>query len=190
MVIQQNLSQDAKTQEENYLLYEHKREEARISNALDQGGILNVALAEQPVVPALPKRSPLSIALLTLLLAGTFSLATAFVTRFHGSNVPHAGRVGRLLRNARARRTSKGWRLKQCSCDTSDFDEDPFGTTPDPRWLYRSPTHREALASLMYGYYSNRGFTAIIAPPGLGKTTLLFRFLEDIRTSARTVFLI
>ena len=69
------------------------------------------------------------------------------------------------------------------------LDEDPFGSTPDPRWLYSSPTHQEALASLMYGYYTNRGFTALIAPPGLGKTTLLFRFLEDIRTSARTVFL-
>ena len=82
MVTQQNLLQDAKTKEDNYLLYEHKREEARISNALDQGGILNVALAEQPVVPALPKRSPLSVALLTLLLAGTFSLSTAFVLDF------------------------------------------------------------------------------------------------------------
>ena len=82
MVIQQNLLQDAKTQEDNYLLYERKREEARISNALDQGGILNVALAEQPVVPALPKRSPLSVAFLTLLLAGTFSLSTAFVLDF------------------------------------------------------------------------------------------------------------
>jgi uncharacterized protein involved in exopolysaccharide biosynthesis len=82
MVTQQNLLQDAKTQEDNYLLYQHKREEARISNALDQGGILNVALAEQPVVPALPKRSPLSIALLTLLLAGAFSLSTAFALDF------------------------------------------------------------------------------------------------------------
>jgi len=69
------------------------------------------------------------------------------------------------------------------------LNEDPFGSTPDPRWLYSSPTHQEALASLMYGYYTNRGFTALIAPPGLGKTTLLFRFLDDIHTSARTVFL-
>jgi uncharacterized protein involved in exopolysaccharide biosynthesis len=82
MVVQQNLQQAAKTQEENYLLYTHKREEARISNALDQGGILNVALAEPPIVPALPKRSPLGIAFLALLLAGTFSLSTAFVFDF------------------------------------------------------------------------------------------------------------
>ncbi len=76
---QDNLLQAAKTDEANYLLYVQKREEARISDALDQRGILNVSLAEQPVVPALPNRSPIGIALLTLLLAGTFSLSTAFV---------------------------------------------------------------------------------------------------------------
>jgi uncharacterized protein involved in exopolysaccharide biosynthesis len=85
MVVQQNLLQDATTQKENYLLYERKREEARISNALDRGGILNVALAEQPVVPALPIRSPVGVALLTLLLAGTLSLSTAFVLDFMDS---------------------------------------------------------------------------------------------------------
>ena len=69
------------------------------------------------------------------------------------------------------------------------FREDPFGATPDPRWLYQSHTHREALASLKYSFKSNRGFTTLIASPGMGKTTLLFRFLEDIRNSARTVFL-
>jgi type II secretory pathway predicted ATPase ExeA len=55
--------------------------------------------------------------------------------------------------------------------------------------LYQSNTHREALASLKYGFYSNRGFTTLIAPPGLGKTTLLHRFLGDIGESARSVFL-
>ncbi len=69
------------------------------------------------------------------------------------------------------------------------FSDDPFGATPDPRFLYSSRTHREALASLKYSFLSNRGFTALIAPPGMGKTTLLFRFLEEIQKSARTVFL-
>jgi type II secretory pathway predicted ATPase ExeA len=36
---------------------------------------------------------------------------------------------------------------------------------------------------------SNRGFTAMIAPPGMGKTTLLFRFLDDIRETSRSIFL-
>lgn len=69
------------------------------------------------------------------------------------------------------------------------FNEDPFGATPDPRYLYSSRTHREALASLQYGFYNNRGFTALIAPPGMGKTTLLFHFLDHIRESARSVFI-
>jgi general secretion pathway protein A len=69
------------------------------------------------------------------------------------------------------------------------FHRDPFGATPDPRCLYLSETHREALASLEYGFLSNRGFTAMIAPPGMGKTTLLCRFLENARGAARTVFL-
>jgi general secretion pathway protein A len=69
------------------------------------------------------------------------------------------------------------------------FRQEPFGTTPDPRCLYLSHTHREAVASLDYGFLSNRGFTAMIAPPGMGKTTLLFRFLDRTRESARSVFL-
>jgi general secretion pathway protein A len=66
---------------------------------------------------------------------------------------------------------------------------DPFGATPNPRQLYPSRTHQEALASLRYGFRSNRGFTAMIAQPGMGKTTLLFRFLDEIRDAARSVFL-
>jgi general secretion pathway protein A len=69
------------------------------------------------------------------------------------------------------------------------FREDPFGMIPNSRCLYPSPTHLEALASLKYGFLSNRGFIAMIAPPGMGKTTLLFRFLNDIREFTRTVFL-
>jgi TonB family protein len=66
--------------------------------------------------------------------------------------------------------------------------EDPFGVTPDPRYLYLGPGHREALASLAHGIETNRGFMALIAPPGMGKTTLLFRLLECVRASAETVF--
>src|SRR4029077_16962094 len=49
--------------------------------------------------------------------------------------------------------------------------------------------HREALASLYYGIETGRGFLALIAKPGMGKTTLLFHLLEKFRTSARTAFL-
>lgn len=67
--------------------------------------------------------------------------------------------------------------------------EQPFGVTPDPHFLYFSPSHLEALASLFYGIQSRRGFMALIAKPGMGKTTLLFHLLQHLRKSARTAFL-
>ena len=67
--------------------------------------------------------------------------------------------------------------------------EQPFGVTPDPHFLYFSPSHLEAVASLLYGIHSQRGFMALIAKPGMGKTTLLFALLEHLRDSARTAFL-
>lgn len=67
--------------------------------------------------------------------------------------------------------------------------EQPFGVTPDPRFLFFSPSHLEALASLFYGIQTQRGFMALIARPGMGKTTLLFHLLENLRDSARTAFL-
>ncbi|HEX3377669.1 MAG TPA: AAA family ATPase [Candidatus Acidoferrales bacterium] len=65
--------------------------------------------------------------------------------------------------------------------------EQPFGMTPDPTYLYASATHRDALAALKFGIAENRGFFALIAQPGMGKTTLLYRLLEELHSSARTV---
>jgi uncharacterized protein involved in exopolysaccharide biosynthesis len=96
-VVQQELLLDAKTQEDSYLLYAHKREEARISNALDQRGILNVAVAEQPIVPALPNGSPLSAALITFMLAGGLSLSAAFVCDLADSSFRTPDEVTRYL---------------------------------------------------------------------------------------------
>ena len=67
--------------------------------------------------------------------------------------------------------------------------EQPFGVTPDPRFLFLSDAHKEALASLYYGIESNRGFIGLIAHPGMGKTTMLFHLLETFRSSARIAFL-
>jgi general secretion pathway protein A len=67
--------------------------------------------------------------------------------------------------------------------------EQPFGVTPDSRFLYLGPKHREALASLIYGTESNRGFLALIAKPGMGKTSLLYHYLAYLRDKARTAFI-
>lgn len=81
-IAQEQLVHDLKAAEERYLLYVDKREEARIGDALDQGGILNVAIAEQPVVPELPKLSGVSFGLIGLALAATVSVSLAFVTDY------------------------------------------------------------------------------------------------------------
>lgn len=67
--------------------------------------------------------------------------------------------------------------------------QQPFGVTPDPAFLYASRTHSEALDSLADGIEGGRGFLTLIAPPGMGKTTLLNQVLEALRDKARTAFL-
>jgi general secretion pathway protein A len=67
--------------------------------------------------------------------------------------------------------------------------EQPFGVTPDPRFLYASASHREALASILYGVQSGVGFVALTAKPGMGKTTLLLEALGRMRETTKTVFL-
>jgi general secretion pathway protein A len=69
------------------------------------------------------------------------------------------------------------------------LNEQPFGVTPDPRYLFFSEGHREALAAIYYAIEERRGFSALVAKPGMGKTTLLFRLLESLQESARTAFL-
>src|ERR1700737_4018019 len=66
------------------------------------------------------------------------------------------------------------------------LNEQPFGVTPDPRFLFLGSKHQQALAALTYGTESNRGFLTLIAQPGMGKTSLLFRYVEDLRDKART----
>jgi len=53
------------------------------------------------------------------------------------------------------------------------FAENPFNMSPDPSFLYRSPQHEEALANLIYGVQSRKGFVVLTGEVGTGKTTML-----------------
>lgn len=67
----------------------------------------------------------------------------------------------------------------------------PFGTSPDPRFLYMMPHTREALACLEYGISARKGFTVLTGEVGTGKTTLLKRALASFnnrRISTAFVF--
>ena len=53
------------------------------------------------------------------------------------------------------------------------FNDSPFSLSPDPAFLYRSAQHEEALANLIYGVQSKKGFVVLTGEVGTGKTTLL-----------------
>jgi uncharacterized protein involved in exopolysaccharide biosynthesis len=79
-IIQDDLTSSEKAAEENYLLYVKKREQARMGDALDEGGIVNVAIAEKPVAPALPRWPPSVVVLVGFagaLVSGTGAAFTA-----------------------------------------------------------------------------------------------------------------
>lgn len=53
------------------------------------------------------------------------------------------------------------------------FKTNPFSLSPDPQFLYRSPQHEEALANLIYGVQSRKGYVVLTGEVGTGKTTML-----------------
>jgi len=69
--------------------------------------------------------------------------------------------------------------------------EKPFNTTPDPKFLFLTAGHREALAQLVYGVQEAKGFMVLSADIGTGKTTLLqalLRQLDGSNTAVAYVF--
>ncbi len=62
------------------------------------------------------------------------------------------------------------------------LEASPFGTSPDPRFLYMMPHTREALACLEYGISARKGFTVLTGEVGTGKTTLLRRALGSMQS--------
>src|SRR5262245_40478404 len=58
------------------------------------------------------------------------------------------------------------------------LSKEPFNVTPDPEFLYLSPSHREALAAIIFGINKRKGITVITGEVGVGKTTILRSYLE------------
>jgi general secretion pathway protein A len=85
--------------------------------------------------------------------------------------------------------TARGTTVVSQMLEFYGLREHPFGVSPDPRFLYPSFQHREAIASLIFGIESQVGFAALIAEPGAGKTTLLFDLLQRYRDRASTAFI-
>ncbi|MBI4687373.1 MAG: AAA family ATPase [Nitrospirae bacterium] len=70
------------------------------------------------------------------------------------------------------------------------FEEMPFSIAPDPRYLYMSEQHREALAHLLYGFNSDGGFVLLTGDIGTGKTTVCRCLLGQIPENSAVAFII
>ena len=68
------------------------------------------------------------------------------------------------------------------------FKELPFNVTPDPRFLYRSASHRDALAYITYGIFQKKGFIAVTGEVGVGKTTVVNAFIDLFQPSLEVAF--
>src|SRR5579875_3905309 len=67
------------------------------------------------------------------------------------------------------------------------FTENPFNLSPDPQFFFRSRQHEEALANLIYGVRSRKGFIVLSGEVGTGKTTML-ESLRDYLDSQKLQF--
>jgi general secretion pathway protein A len=74
--------------------------------------------------------------------------------------------------------------------DYYGFAEKPFSLTPDPRYLYRSPSHASALELLQYAIRRREGFVVVTGDIGTGKTTLCRALLEQIDRTTYTALVL
>src|SRR3954470_2658615 len=66
---------------------------------------------------------------------------------------------------------------------------EPFSIAPDPRYLFMSERHREALAHLLYGLGGGGGFVLLSGEIGTGKTTVCRLFLEQIPNNCNVAYI-
>jgi general secretion pathway protein A len=69
------------------------------------------------------------------------------------------------------------------------LEEEPFRVNPDPRFLYASESHREALAMLVYAVRERKGFLVLSGEVGTGKTTIVNALLKTLDPDVQTAFL-
>ncbi|MBL4711979.1 MAG: AAA family ATPase, partial [Gammaproteobacteria bacterium] len=74
--------------------------------------------------------------------------------------------------------------------DYFGFKESPFSITPDPRYLYMTSQHRDALAHLIYGLNSEGGCILLTGEVGTGKTTICRCLLEQIPKQANVALVL
>jgi general secretion pathway protein A len=74
-------------------------------------------------------------------------------------------------------------------CPFFGLQEKPFSITPDPRFLFLSPSHQEALGHLLYGIEERKGFISVTGEVGTGKTLLCRALLDRLGSDVRTALI-
>jgi general secretion pathway protein A len=74
-------------------------------------------------------------------------------------------------------------------CKHFGLAREPFNITPDPSFLYLSESHKEALAQLVYGIRTRRGFVVLTGEVGTGKTTLIQCLLDELNGTTKTALI-
>jgi type II secretory pathway predicted ATPase ExeA len=74
-------------------------------------------------------------------------------------------------------------------CQHFGLKREPFSISPDPSFLYLSDSHKEALAQLVYGINTRRGFVVLTGEVGTGKTTLIQCLLEELNGTTKTALI-
>lgn len=74
-------------------------------------------------------------------------------------------------------------------CPFFGLQEKPFSITPDPRFLFLSPSHQEALGHLLYGIEERKGFITVTGEVGTGKTLLCRALLDRLGSDVRTALI-
>jgi general secretion pathway protein A len=69
------------------------------------------------------------------------------------------------------------------------FTEKPFKPTPEPRFLFSTPQHEEALSAILYTIRERMGFVAVVGEPGTGKTTLLRTAINQLDKKTKAAFI-
>lgn len=73
--------------------------------------------------------------------------------------------------------------------ETYGFSEDPFNLKPDPKFLYLSHSHWEALSSMISGIDERKGIMVITGEAGVGKTILIYALLRDMGEKIKNAFI-
>jgi len=85
------------------------------------------------------------------------------------------------LRSGRSISGNWCWRIATHVRSLLRLSERPFDITPNPRFLYLTPRHREALSNLKYGLASQKSLTLLLGEAGTGKTTLVRAALQAMQ---------